>query len=469
MGSRYSDCVVIIWVATFVLTDLCWAKRVLDTEENLFFRRKRTTSSRDDGCVLPPPLENGKFYPSARRCSPEDLAPACQMIPGTPVPENWVIFFYCDSGFTLNTTKPVSVCVKGRWTPPLPVCEVGAAECSSHDNCPGDKTCIVGKCSDSCDGLCGPNTECEVTSHRPLCNCKKNYVGNPFKGCILGDPVPVTLLLTQSSQVSLLDLERQKIVSVLHYTQGNSKGNSPSVTYHYRKKYIYYTGTNQIYRDEVAGRLTRTGPIVAVVSSGVDANVKLAVDWVHDKLYWMSHTAEVIEVSDLDGGNRTTLVSSGLTFNWNLDNIAVDPYAGLLFYVSNDSIFRMNLDGSNNTQINLTNDGKRGVYVLTLDTHKRRIFYTSWDLEEVTPYVESCDYEGKDGKDVPIGDRFSEIHAIAVFKDTVFFGHFKRGQYDEVWSVDLSNPVPTPVLVQSVDKGFLGLNVYHPDVQTEHM
>ncbi|XP_054273848.1 uncharacterized protein LOC128993824 [Macrosteles quadrilineatus] len=127
----------------------------------------------------------------------------------------------------------------------------------------------------------------------------------------------------------------------------------------------------------------------------------------------------------------------------------------------------MNLDGSNLTALHLKGYNNRGVYVLTVDTHKKRIYYSSWDLRNAVPFIDSCDYEGKNEKNIPIGDRWGEIHAVDVFRDILYFGHFKRGQSDEVWSVDLTNPTPTPILVKTVEKGFLGFKTYHPDVQKE--
>lgn len=56
---------------------------------------------------------------------------------------------------------------------------------------------------------------------------------------MLSDPIPTKLLLAQSSQVSVLDLTHAKIISLLHYANRNPKENSPSVSYHYEKKYIY--------------------------------------------------------------------------------------------------------------------------------------------------------------------------------------------------------------------------------------
>ena len=61
----------------------------------------------------------------------------------------------------------------------------------------------------------------------------------------------------------------------------------------------------------------------------IDTNLKspggIAIDWVTRKLYWTDAIMDRIEVSDLDGGNRSILVYS------NLDkprDIVVYPDAG---------------------------------------------------------------------------------------------------------------------------------------------
>lgn len=58
-------------------------------------------------------------------------------------------------------------------------------ECFSDLNCPSEKACIQGICSDPCSmrGACGENALCKTVLHRPRCSCPNCYVGRPNVEC----------------------------------------------------------------------------------------------------------------------------------------------------------------------------------------------------------------------------------------------------------------------------------------------
>ena len=49
--------------------------------------------------------------------------------------------------------------------------------------CPSNLTCINQKCRDSCPGVCGASTECEVINHDAVCRCQQGFEGDPYEGC----------------------------------------------------------------------------------------------------------------------------------------------------------------------------------------------------------------------------------------------------------------------------------------------
>ena len=51
----------------------------------------------------------------------------------------------------------------------------------------------------------------------------------------------------------------------------------------------------------------------------------VAFDWLTRKLYWVDSGTRRIEVADVDSGDRTVLVSTGLE---RPRGLAVDPYRG---------------------------------------------------------------------------------------------------------------------------------------------
>lgn len=58
-------------------------------------------------------------------------------------------------------------------------------ECVSNGECDNHLACVNQKCSDPCVGSCGPNAECRVVSHSPMCICQQGYTGDPFSYCNL--------------------------------------------------------------------------------------------------------------------------------------------------------------------------------------------------------------------------------------------------------------------------------------------
>lgn len=58
-------------------------------------------------------------------------------------------------------------------------------ECIINQDCPSTRSCISGKCIDSCKGACGSNSLCQVINHIPICSCYDGYEGDPYSACVL--------------------------------------------------------------------------------------------------------------------------------------------------------------------------------------------------------------------------------------------------------------------------------------------
>jgi hypothetical protein len=56
--------------------------------------------------------------------------------------------------------------------------------CISNSECPSTTACVNRMCVNPCS--CGPNAECKITDHYPICYCKPGYSGNPQVGCVKG-------------------------------------------------------------------------------------------------------------------------------------------------------------------------------------------------------------------------------------------------------------------------------------------
>ncbi|XP_054289919.1 low-density lipoprotein receptor-related protein 4-like [Macrosteles quadrilineatus] len=314
----------------------------------------------------------------------------------------------------------------------------------------------------------GNATDIAVTAGEPTETKPKEHINStrPTSHTII-DPFSIKLLRGETNGISVTDLAHSKSILYFNYTQSKTY----SVDYHYTKRMVFFTAMNVIFRDEVVGRLTRVKPPSIVVSAGVDGPVRLAVDWVHDRLYWLSDKHQTVESASLDGANRTLLFDNvqNITFP---NNLAVDPYAGYLFLVSNHSVFRADLDGANLTRLQLPAEDTRGVKCLALDLRQRRVYYSGKEGNPLSgiPYIASCNYEGGEGRDHPLAYKWNDIFALDVFRDTLYFASYRPKLPDKLYSVDLTQAKLTPKYLQTVDttNGDLwSIRIYHPGVQQD--
>ncbi|XP_041673606.1 neurogenic locus notch homolog protein 1-like isoform X3 [Drosophila eugracilis] len=65
------------------------------------------------------------------------------------------------------------------------VCQQDTEQCYSDTDCPSEKSCLQGHCSDPCTmrGVCGVNALCKTVLHRPQCSCPSCHIGRPEVEC----------------------------------------------------------------------------------------------------------------------------------------------------------------------------------------------------------------------------------------------------------------------------------------------
>lgn len=93
----------------------------------------------------------------------------CEVIPSSPVR---TMICICPEGYVSSGS--------GTCKPTKPVLDIGG--CIADPDCPSDKACINGICRNPCN--CGPNAECRVKDHKPVCSCDQGYDGNPELECV---------------------------------------------------------------------------------------------------------------------------------------------------------------------------------------------------------------------------------------------------------------------------------------------
>lgn len=97
---------------------------------------------------------------------------------------------------------------------------------------------------------------------------------------------------------------------------------------------IYWTDVidDKIYRGTLIGGVLRN--VEAVVQSGLLTAEGLAVDWIGQNLYWLDSNLDQIEVANVNGSFRRTLIAGDLS---SPRAIALDPREGLLFWTDWDT------------------------------------------------------------------------------------------------------------------------------------
>ena len=91
-----------------------------------------------------------------------------------------------------------------------------------------------------------------------------------------------------------------------------------------------YDEGNIYWSDIVSETIQRAGvengsDVEVIIKEDVDTPEGIAVDWINKKLYWTDAGTLRIEVADLNGENRLSLVQSDL---WKPRAIAVHPFIG---------------------------------------------------------------------------------------------------------------------------------------------
>lgn len=56
-----------------------------------------------------------------------------------------------------------------------------AVQCEIDNECNTNHACIMSVCKNPCD--CGPNTDCQIKDHKPVCACRPGFVGDVRFGC----------------------------------------------------------------------------------------------------------------------------------------------------------------------------------------------------------------------------------------------------------------------------------------------
>ncbi|KAG8256169.1 hypothetical protein J6590_075214 [Homalodisca vitripennis] len=195
------------------------------------------------------------------------------------------------------------------------------------------------------------------------------------------------------------------------------------------------------------------------------ANISLcwsfAVDWVHDHVFWPDCGIDAaIMMSDLDGGNITVIVPLSQNRPIWIPDIAIDPYRGLLFWISDGSVLSCGLDGREITTVaklafteavNLVLDmvAKR-IYLLSRNKSFNGIYYLEYHSSE--PLLIHDEVDGK-------------IWSFSVYKSQLYLCYdSSNGTYLTTRSV--ADHASSKQQLTNLSKTVWHMKVIDPELQT---
>ena len=189
-----------------------------------------------------------------------------------------------------------------------------------------------------------------------------------------------------------------------------------AVDYDLKEDRLYFADVNAktIYRAYVNGTGTKEA-IIKHDSMGLEG---LAVDWIGRKLYWLDRHSKHIEVSELNGGQRKSLKTDGIS---DPRAIVVHPGIGYLFFTTwhlQAYIGRLGMDGTNFTRIVTYEERLAWPNALTIDYMTDKLFWADAHLD----YIAYSDFDGKNRRYV-FQDvlKVPHVFAVTVFDDFIFW------------------------------------------------
>ncbi|XP_034387287.1 low-density lipoprotein receptor 2-like [Cyclopterus lumpus] len=278
-----------------------------------------------------------------------------------------------------------------------------------HCDCPnnmrlvGDSQCEeVDKCleSDVCDQLC-VHTNSSLT-----CDCIKDYQMNPTTRECKAKGDEAQLVFTSSKGIrwiSIPDSEHRE--PALHLL-----GPGPVAALAFSRT-LYWARQGSVYRVSMDGK--REDSVLVLTFQGSASG--LAVDWIHQLLYWTSMESGSVNVGLLDGSAQRRLIT-GLE---KPSAVALDPLQGLVFWAQCGSapmIERASLDGRD--RMPLVISSLRQPVALSLDMPRQLLYWVDQGMRSIS----RVNLEGRHRKTVVESNGYLDRpFGLAVFEGFVYW------------------------------------------------
>lgn len=166
---------------------------------------------------------------------------------------------------------------------------------------------------------------------------------------------------------------------------------------------------------DVLRRATINGSeITDIIKWGLESPGGVAVDWIHDLVFWTDSGTRRIEVASLDGKQRAIVAGNDID---KPRAIAVHPGEAYLFWTDwgpNPKIERSEIDGSNRASI--INESVFWPNGLTLDYTTNRIYWA----DAKHNVIETALFNGHDRRKI-ISKGLPHPFALTIFEDAIYW------------------------------------------------
>uniref|UniRef100_A0A2K5RWI9 LDL receptor related protein 2 n=1 Tax=Cebus imitator TaxID=2715852 RepID=A0A2K5RWI9_CEBIM len=179
------------------------------------------------------------------------------------------------------------------------------------------RTCVE---FDDCQiwGIC--DQRCESRPGHHLCHCEEGYILEHGQHCKANDSFGEASVIFSNGRDLLIGDIHGRNFRIL--VESQNRGVAVGVAFHYHLQRVFWTDTVQ---NKVFSVHINDLNIQEVLNISVETPENLAVDWVNNKLYLVETKVNRIDMVNLDGSYRVTLITENLGHP---RGIAVDPTVG---------------------------------------------------------------------------------------------------------------------------------------------
>ncbi|XP_021094201.1 low-density lipoprotein receptor-related protein 2 isoform X1 [Heterocephalus glaber] len=309
------------------------------------------------------------------------------------------------------------------------------------------RTCVA---FDDCQiwGICDQKCENRMGHHQ--CGCEEGYVMERERHCRASTSFnEASVIFSNGRDLVIGDIQGRSFEVLVH---SQNRGMAMGVDFHYREHKVFWT---DLMENKVFSIDMNSLKIQEIVNVSIETPENLAVDWVNNKLYIVETRVNRIDMVNLDGSHRVTLIAENLGHP---RGVAVDPTVGYLFFSDWESLSgepkveRAFMDGSNRKDLVKTKLGwPAGI---TLDLLAKRIYWVDSRFD----YIETVTYDGLQRKTVLHGGSLiPHPFAIALFEENMFYTDWTRMAVMKANKFEENHP---QIYHQSTLRPF-GVTVYH--------